>query len=68
MPDINCRVSKIEQQQETQTESIEDIKKILEEVRDIQRSQQGFVRGVSFAITAIISFGGFVFNHFYEGR
>jgi hypothetical protein len=68
MPDINCRVAKIEQQQETQTESIEDIKKILEEVRDIQKSQQGFVRGVAFAVTAIVSVGGFFINHLYWGK
>jgi hypothetical protein len=68
MSDIYCRVAKIEQRQETLTENIEDIKKILEEVRDIQKNQQGFVRGVAFAVTALISLGGFVFNHFYEGR
>lgn len=68
MPDLNCRVAKIEQQQETQTESIDDIKKLLEEVRDTQKSQQGFVRGMVFAITAIVSAGGFIFNHLYNGK
>jgi hypothetical protein len=68
MSDIYCRVAKIEQRQEHQTENIEDIKKILEEVRDIQKNQQGFVRGVAFAVTALISLGGFVFNYFYGGK
>ena len=67
MPDMNCRVAKIEQQQETQTESIEDIKKMLEEVRDAQKSQQGFVRGMVFTVTAVVSAAGFFVNHLYDG-
>lgn len=68
MPDLNCRVAKIEQQQESQTESIEDIKKMLEEVRDTQKGQQGFVRGMAFTITAIVSATGFFINHLYNGK
>ena len=68
MPDIGCRVAKIEQRQESQSKDITDIKQILEEVRDTQRDQKGFVRGVVFAITAILSAGGFFINHFYGGK
>lgn len=68
MPDINCRVARIEQQQETQSQDIGDIKQLLEEVRDTQKSQQGFVRGMVFTVTAIISAAGFLFNHLYSGK
>ena len=68
MPDINCRVARIEQQQENQLQDISEIKQILEEVRDTQRDQKGFVRGVAFAMTAILSAGGFIFNHFYGSK
>ena len=68
MPDINCRVARIEQQQETQSQDIGDIKQLLEEVRDTQKSQQGFVRGMVFTVTAIISAAGFFINHLYNGK
>ena len=68
MPDINCRVARIEQQQENQSQDIGDIKQLLEEVRDTQKSQQGFVRGMVFAVTAIISAAGFFINHLYSGK
>ena len=68
MPDINCRVARIEQQQDDQSQDIVDIKKLLEEVRDTQKSQQGFVRGVAFSVTAIISAVGFFINNIYNGR
>lgn len=68
MPDINCRVARIEQQQENQSQDISDIKQLLEEVRDTQKSQQGFVRGMVFTVTAIISAAGFFINHLYNGK
>ena len=68
MPDINCRVARIEQQQETQSQDIGDIKQLLEEVRDTQKGQQGFVRGMAFTITAIVSAAGFFINHLYSGK
>ena len=68
MPDINCRVARIEQQQETQSQDIGDIKQLLEEVRDTQKGQQGFVRGMAFTITAIVSVAGFFINHLYSGK
>ncbi len=68
MPDINCRVARIEQQQENQSQDIGDIKQLLEEVRDTQKSQQGFVRGMVFTVTAIISAAGFFINHLYNGK
>lgn len=68
MPDINCRVARIEQQQETQSQDIGDIKQLLEEVRDTQKGQQGFVRGMVFAVTAIVSVAGFFINHLYSGK
>jgi len=68
MPDINCRVARIEQQQETQSQDIGDIKQLLEEVRDTQKGQQGFVRGMAFTITAIVSAAGFFINHLYNGK
>lgn len=68
MPDINCRVARIEQQQENQSQDIGDIKQLLEEVRDTQKSQQGFVRGMVFTVTAIISAAGFFINHLYSGK
>ena len=68
MPDINCRVARIEQQQENQSQDIGDIKQLLEEVRDTQKGQQGFVRGMAFTITAIVSAAGFFINHLYSGK
>jgi hypothetical protein len=68
MPDINCRVARIEQQQENQSQDIGDIKQLLEEVRDTQKGQQGFVRGMAFTITAIVSVAGFFINHLYSGK
>ena len=39
----------------------------LEEVRDAQKSQQGFVRGMVFTVTAVVSAAGFFVNHLYDG-
>ena len=58
MPDINCRVSRLEANHETLMETIEKMDKNLEKLTEQSTKQKGFIAGTTFALSAIISVVG----------
>ena len=58
MPDINCRVAKLEANHETLMDTIEKMDKNLEKLTEQSTKQKGFIAGITFAISAIISVVG----------
>lgn len=63
MPDYNCRLSKLEQAVENYEEKFTTISERLIEIKTTLDSQQGFVRGIVFTVTAITGGIGLALNY-----
>ena len=63
MPDEKCRLAKLEERADAQEEQVASMKSDLAYIRRTLESQKGFVRGVAFTITAIVSGIGLAINY-----
>lgn len=63
MPDENCRLSKLEERADNQEQQAIEIKNDVKEIKTMIENQKGFIRGVAFTITAIVSGIGLFINY-----
>ena len=63
MPDEKCRLAKLEERADTHDEQVACMKADLAYIRTALENQRGFVRGIAFTITAIVSGIGIVINY-----
>lgn len=63
MPDENCRLSKLEERADNQEQQAIEIKNDVKEIKTMIENQKGFIRGVAFTITAIVSGVGLFINY-----
>ena len=59
MPDINCRVAKLEANHETLMDTIQKMDRNLESLTEQSTKQKGFIAGITFAASAIVSIVGY---------
>lgn len=63
MPDEMCRLAKLEERADSNDEQFAELKSDVKDIKFMIESQKGFVRGVAFTITAIVSGIGLVINY-----
>ena len=63
MPDERCRIAKLEERADSNDEQFAELKSDVKDIKFMIESQKGFVRGVAFTITAIVSGIGLVINY-----
>jgi hypothetical protein len=62
MPDINCRVAKLEEKHETLLETVKRMDDNVDKLVALQEKQKGYIGGVTMTISAIIGIGTWWFN------
>ena len=62
MPDINCRVAKLEERHETLLETVKRMDDNVDKLVALQEKQKGYIGGVTMTISAIIGIGTWWFN------
>ena len=63
MPDEKCRLAKLEERADAHDEQVVSMKADLVYIRTALENQKGFVRGIAFTITAIVSGIGLFINY-----
>ena len=63
MPDEQCRLAKLEERADAQEEQVTSMRNDLSYIRTTLDNQRGFVRGIAFTITAIVSGIGLAINY-----
>mgnify|MGYP003339525887 FL=1 len=63
MPDEKCRLAKLEERADAQEEQVASMRNDLSYIRTTLDNQRGFVRGIAFTITAIVSGIGLFINY-----
>lgn len=66
MPDLECRLAKIEERVEIMQSSHKEVTDKLDKLIDQQQKQIGFIGGVSFALTVIASGLAWILNHGFK--
>lgn len=68
MPDLECRIAKIEALHDEYGKKLDQCIDCVEQIRDGQKDQQGFLRGIGVGITLFVSALGFVLNYFLNHK
>jgi hypothetical protein len=63
MPDEKCRLAKLEERADYHDDQFAEIRMDVKDIKFMLENQKGFVRGIAFAITAIVSGIGLVINY-----
>ena len=63
MPDLNCRVAKLEERHEALLETVKRMDDNVDKLVSLQEKQKGFIGGITIAISAIVSIASWWFNN-----
>lgn len=63
MPDEQCRLAKLEERADSHDDQFDSLRCDVRDIKTILENQKGFVRGIAFTITAIVSGIGLVINY-----
>ena len=55
MPDLECRLAKVEERMSNHIEAVSEMKDTLNEMNMTMKRQQGFMAGVVFAVSSIVA-------------
>lgn len=66
MPDERCRLAQLEARATITDTQLHEIRDDLGEIKTLLENQKGFVRGVAFAATAVVTGVGILINYWFK--